>query len=318
MKKQEKEVQDLMILGGGPAGLTASIYAGRDGLDPITINGPQTGGQIIEIINIIENFPGFPEGIKGIDLAKKFIAQAKNYGADLRFEEAIEINLEVSPFILSTYLSEYRARSLIIATGARRPRSLGLNKEGMLIGNGVSYCAICDGAMHKGDVIAVVGGSDKALEEADYLTQFACKVYLIHNRDEFEADEKTVKLIEKNDSIEIILKTEVIDLLTDYNNLSGLRIKNKDSGKQSVLEDVDGIFISLGYEPNTGFICTQLECDEHGYIITDERQHTSVKGVFAAGDVQDRNFQQIVTAVASGAKAAIEANRYLRRLDMYS
>lgn len=309
--KSENEVHDLVILGGGPAGLTASIYAGRDGLNPVTINGPKPGGQVINT-ETLENYPGFPDGIQGPDLAQKVMAQAENHGADLRFEEIIDVDLVERPFRLSTHLNEYAAHSLIIATGAR-PRKLGLEKEQKLTGNGVSYCATCDGAMYEDDVVAVVGGGDSALEEADYLTQFARSVYLIHRRDEYRAGRSAVELIEENDRVEPVLNAEVVELMTEDGDLSGLRLQHGDDEGQSVLDDVDGLFVAIGYEPNTELICSQLECDDWGYIKTDDLQKTSVEGVFAAGDVQDHHFQQVITAAASGAKAAMEVNRYLRR-----
>lgn len=310
---EKEEICNLIIMGGGPAGLTASIYAGRAGLEPLTINGPTPGGQIINT-NVLENFPGFPAGINGAELAQKMMAQAEKFEADLRYEEVVDVNLNEKPIKLNTHLDTFYARSIIIATGAR-PRRLGLKKEGKLIGNGVSYCATCDGAMYEDDIVAVVGGGDSALEEADYLTQFARKVYLIHRRDEYRAGESAVNLIQTNDKIEPVLNSNVTELLTSDNALNGLRLENTQSGEKFELDNVDGIFIAIGYNPNSDLFCEQVECDDWGYIKTDKYQRTSIEGVYAAGDVQDHHYQQVITASASGAKAAMEVNSYLRRQD---
>ncbi len=306
----EAEVHEVAILGGGPAGLTASIYTGRADLETVTINGPSPGGQIINT-GTLENFPGFPEGIEGADLAQKMMAQSEKFQVDLKFEEVVDVDLEQRPFEIKTHLDTFFAQALIAATGAR-PRKLGLEKEEQLTGNGVSYCAICDGAMYKDEVVAVVGGGDSALEEADYLTQFARKVYLIHRRDEYRAGSSSVKLIESNDKVEPILNSQVIELQAE-DSLQGLRLENTQTGEETVLDEVAALFIAIGYNPNSELFCDSLECDEWGYIKTDEQQRTNIEGVFAAGDVQDHNYQQVITAAASGAKAAMEVNSYLRR-----
>lgn len=308
----EEDVHEVVILGGGPAGLTASIYAGRADLETVTINGPRPGGQVINT-DILENFPGFPEGIEGPDLAQKMMAQAEKFQADLRFEEVVEVDLEQKPFKVKTHLDTLYTQALIIATGAR-PRKLGLEAEDKLTGNGVSYCATCDGAMYKDEVVAVVGGGDSALEEADYLTQFARKVYLIHRRDEYRAGQSAVKRIRANEKIEPVLNSTVEKLKTD-DSLDGLGLKNTQTGEEFELDDVKGLFIAIGYNPNSDLFCDRINCDEWGYIKTDEFQRTSIEGVYAAGDVQDHHYQQVITASASGAKAAMEVNSYLRRMN---
>ncbi len=305
-----EETHEVVIIGGGPAGLTASIYTGRANLETVTINGPRPGGQVINT-DILENFPGFPEGIEGPDLSQKLMAQAEKFGVDLKFEEVVDVEIENKPFKVKTHLNTFRARTLIIATGAR-PRKLGLEKEDKLTGNGVSYCATCDGAMHKDEVVAVAGGGDSALEEADYLTQFASKVYLIHRRDEYRAGESAVERIQANDKIEPVLNSNVIELKGDK-ALKGLKLENTQTGEKFALDEVEGLFIAIGYNPNSDLFCDELDCNDRGYIVTDEFQRTNVAGVYAAGDVQDNHYQQVVTASASGAKAAMEVNSYLRR-----
>ncbi len=306
------DIFDLIIIGGGPAGLTASIYAGRAELDVAAINGPSPGGQIINT-STLENFPGFPSGVEGAELAQKMMEQARRFSAELKFEEVVDVELDAHPFLVETYMASYKTKSLIIATGAS-PRKLGLKNEEKLTGRGVSYCATCDGAMHKDEVVAVVGGGDSALEEADYLTQFARKVYLVHRREEYRAGPGSVELVKNNDRIEPVLNAEVSELRIEDGGLGGLILENNSTGEEFVLDDVKGLFISIGYNPNSDLFCPSLECDERGYIYTDDLQQTNIEGVFAAGDVQDNRFQQVITASASGAKAAMEANRYLRRI----
>ncbi|SDM16245.1 thioredoxin-disulfide reductase [Halarsenatibacter silvermanii] len=311
MGNADRKTHDLIIIGGGPAGLTASIYAGRAGLKPVTINGPNPGGQIMNT-DVLENFPGFPDGIKGPELGQKLVEQAQNQQVELLFEEVKSIDLESRPFSVVTHMQELQSRTMIIATGAH-PRRLGLQNEGRLTGDGVSYCAVCDGALYDDETVAVVGGGDSALEEADYLTRFADKVYLIHRRDEYRAGPTAVELIESNDSIKPVLSAEITELMIDE-GLDGLVLEDKKKEEEFELPEVTGLFISIGYEPNTDLVCSQLECDDWGYIITDEFMKTSREGVFAAGDVQDHHYQQVITAAASGAKAAMEANSYLRQL----
>ncbi len=308
-KETEKNVKEVVIIGAGPAGLTAAIYSGRAGHKPVVIGGEQPGGQIINS-STLDNFPGFPEGISGPDFGYKMIEQAGRFEVDLDFDIVDEVDLLKRPYRIDTTLESYYAKTIIIATGAK-PRQLGLPNENQLIGSGVSYCATCDGALYKDKVVAVVGGGDVALEEADFLTRFANKVYLIHRRDEFRGSEILARKVRENPDIECLCSNEVEELMEDKSGLSGIRVFNKKKGESEVLDDVDGIFIAIGYIPNNSLFKEKLDLNDAGYIITNDKQETNLPGVYAAGDIQDQRYQQVVTAAASGAKAAMELDVYL-------
>lgn len=308
---REEDIENLVIIGGGPAGLTAAIYAGRAGLHPVVISGPQPGGQIINTDDL-ENFPGFPEGISGGDFGSRLLEQAEQFQVTMDFDIVEKVNFQEQPLTVTTSLTSYRAESVIIAAGAQ-PRPLGLKGEKELTGEGISYCATCDGALYRDSQVAVVGGGNVALEEADFLTRFARKVYLVHRREEFRADEMVRQKIEANPKVECLCHNRVVELLSTGGKLSGLKVEETRTGEIIELDDISALFVAIGYEPNTDLFRGQLELDQAGYIKTGNFQRTSVAGVFAAGDIQDSRYQQVITAAASGARAAMEADRYLQQ-----
>ena len=307
----ERIKKDLVIIGGGPAGLTAAIYAARAGMEPVVINGPEPGGQITTT-DELENFPGFPKGIGGFEYMQKVTNQAERFGAELIYEVVENVDFAEKPYIIETDFSSYEAESVIIATGAE-PKTLGLEKEDKFRGSGVSYCATCDGAFYKGDEIAVVGGGNVALEEADYLTQFGSKVYLIHRRSEFRGTQILSDRVKNNEKIEILWNNEVEELLGE-DQLSGIVVKNNKSGQRKKLANVAGFFVAIGYDPRTGLFENDIQLDQKRYIITNDKQETNKEGIYAAGDVQDSNYRQVITSSAAGAKAAMEVNQYITSL----
>ena len=307
-EKQEEVIErELIIIGGGPAGMTAGIYAGRAEVKPLILIGQAFGGQAATTSEM-ENYPGFPEGIGGMALAEQMAAQAARFGAETAFEEVTSVDLGVYPFLLKTYGATYRAKALIICTGTS-PRRLGVPGESKFIGRGVSFCATCDGYFYKDKRVVVVGGGDSALDEGLYLTRFASEVLIVHRRDQLRATPILQKRAMANPKMRFIWNTVVEEILGE-DVVTGVRVRNVQSGEQSVIP-CDGLFVYIGLIPNTQLFKGQLALDENGYIITDKRQHTSVPGVFAAGDVQDPYFRQVVIAAGSGAAAAIEAVRFL-------
>jgi len=307
MTKQIQK-EKLIIIGGGPAGLTSAIYSSRAGLNPLVINGPEPGGQIT-LTPDLENFPGFPGGIGGFELMDKVSKQAQKFGTRMVFEIVEEVQCDKKPYIIKTDTENYEAETVIIATGSEAKR-LGLYREEELTGNGISYCATCDGAFFKGKEVAVVGGGNVAIEEADFLTKFASKVYLIHRRDKLRGDKILADRINKNEKVEILWSTEVKELKGD-NSLSGILIENNKNGEVKQLEDVKGLFMAVGYNPRTEIFEGQIDLDENKYIITDDEQRTSQSGIFAAGDVQEPVFNQVIVAAGTGAKAAMQVDKYL-------
>lgn len=306
-KKEEVIERDLIIIGGGPAGMTAGIYAGRAEVKPLILVGQAFGGQAATTSEM-ENYPGFPEGIGGMALAEQMAAQAARFGAETAFEEVISVDLSTYPFLLKTYGATYRAKALIICTGTS-PRKLGVPGESKFIGRGVSFCATCDGYFYKDKRVVVVGGGDSALDEGLYLTRFANEVLIIHRRDQLRATPILQKRAMANSKVHFVWNTVVEEILGE-DVVTGVRVRNVQSGEQSIIP-CDGVFVYIGLVPNTQLFKGQLALDENGYIITDKRQRTNVPGVFAAGDVQDPYFRQVVIAAGSGAAAAIEAVRFL-------
>lgn len=308
-----KKIQ-CVIIGGGPAGYTAGIYASRAGLNPVIYEGMQSGGQLT-ITSEVENFPGYPEGESGSVIVEDIKKQALRCGAEIRTGEVTEVDFSKRPFrLVADYEHEIFAETIVVATGATA-RWLGLESESLYRGFGVSTCATCDGAFFKGKTVAVIGGGDTALEEAHYLSKIAEKVYLIHRRSQFRASKTMQDRIYKTTNIELVLEATPIEVLGEKQGFSrkvtGLRIQNTktDETKELVL---DGIFVAIGVTPVTELFVGQLELDAQGYIKTQGvRPLTSVPGVFAAGDVQDPYYRQACTAAASGCKAAIEAERFL-------
>jgi thioredoxin reductase (NADPH) len=305
-------MEKVVIIGTGPAGLTAALYTARAGLNPLVIDGMQPGGQLTTTSEI-ENFPGFPSAITGPDLMDKMREQAGHFGARYVADEVTSVNFTGEPHKIT--LSDGRtvdALTVIIATGASA-RYLGLESESKLMGRGVSACATCDGSFYRNVPVAVVGGGDTAMEEAMYLSRLASKVVLIHRRREFRASKIMTERVKSNPRIELVLDTIIEEVLdVPRNEVTGLRIKNVKTGAVSELK-VAGVFMAIGHQPNTGPFRGQVEMDENGYILADNTR-TNVKGVFAAGDCQDHVYRQAVTEAGTGCMAAIEAARYLESM----
>jgi thioredoxin reductase (NADPH) len=302
------DVHELLIVGSGPAGLTAAVYAGRANLEPVVIEGIGAGGQLM-LTTDVENYPGFPDGILGPELMMKFREQAERFGAHFLTADADRVDLSEAPFGVWVGNDEYRARSIIVTTGASA-RMLGLPSEQRLLGHGVSTCATCDGFFFREKPIAVVGGGDSALEEAIFLTKFATRVTIIHRRDELRASKIMQDRALANPKIEIRWNAAVDDVVGN-GSVQALRLRDTITGAQSELE-VDGLFVAIGHDPNTELFKGQLELDDNGYIVTRANStRTSVEGVFAAGDVQDHVYRQAITAAGSGCMAAIEVERWL-------
>lgn len=299
------EKHDLVIIGGGAAGYSAGIYAGRDNLDTVILEKEISGGTT-GITDLVDNYPGFPEGIKGPELMERMKTQGQKFGVNIdEFVQVEEIKPVDNSFTIKTNEGDYTSKSIIIATGGR-PKKLGLESEKKLSGRGVSYCATCDGPFFKDAEIAVVGGGDSAVQEALYLTQFAKKVYIIHRRDELRAVSSLAEKAFNNDKVEIVWDS-VVDEIKGEEEVTGLKLKNVHSEELSDL-DVEGVFIFIGWIPNSNFVKDLLELDEMGRIKVDKELQTSVPGIYAAGDVISKKHRQIATAVGEAAKAALNAS----------
>jgi thioredoxin reductase (NADPH) len=297
----------LLIIGSGPAGLTAAIYAARANLEPMVLAGSAPGGQLT-ITSDVENYPGFPEGIQGPELMNKFRDQAARFGSRIRDVDVDRVDFSDRPFRVWAHGTEYKAEAVIVATGASA-LWLGLESEERLRGRGVSACATCDGFFFRDKEIAVVGGGDTAFEEATFLTRFATKVHLLHRRDSFRASKIMVDRAQANPKIEIHPNTAVEEVLGDA-KVEGLRLR--DTQDESTREvPIDGLFIAIGYRPNTEPFRDWLEVDDMGYLEVENETHSKIDGVFIAGDVHDHHYRQAVTAAADGCKAAIDAERWL-------
>jgi thioredoxin reductase (NADPH) len=302
------EAHELVIVGSGPAGLTAAVYAARADLEPIVVEGIAAGGQLM-LTTDVENYPGFPEGILGPDLMTKMREQATRFGAKFVTADADRVDLSASPFGVWVGSEEYRARAVIVSTGATA-RMLGLRNEQRLLGYGVSTCATCDGFFFRGKALAVVGGGDSALEEALFLTKFATSVVVVHRRDALRASRIMQDRAFANEKLTFRWNSVVDDVVGDR-CVEGLALRDTVTGEKSTL-DVGGVFVAIGHDPTTALFAGQLELDDQGYIVTEPgTTRTSVPGVFACGDVQDHVYRQAVTAAGSGCMAAIDAERWL-------
>ncbi|KPK09985.1 MAG: thioredoxin reductase [Anaerolineae bacterium SG8_19] len=303
------EKERVVIIGSGPAGLTAALYTARAQLNPLVIVGNQLGGQI-SITAEVENYPGFPDpDLTGPELVDKMYRQAERFGSRYEYDEVVEVDFSKgSPFYIKTNGKEYEAESVIVTAGAS-PRRLGIPGEDELIGRGVSFCATCDGFFFRGKDVVVVGGGDSALEEGLFLTKFAEKVRVIHRRDELRAGPALTKRAFSNEKIEFIWDT-VVDEIKGNGMVTEIDVTNVKTQESKRLK-TDGVFIYIGHYPNSKFLEGQLAMDEHGYVIADERMRTSVDGVFAAGEIQDSMYRQIATSVGQGCAAAMQCEKWL-------
>ena len=309
----DKTIHKTIIIGSGPAGLTAAIYAARANLSPIVFEGNQPGGQLT-ITTDVENYPGFPDGILGPDMMDLFRKQAQKFGAECFYKHVSKVDFSNSPFKVYVQEEEYLAESVIISTGASA-RMLGLDAEKELMGYGISTCATCDGYFFKDKEIVVVGGGDSAMEEASFLTKFASKVTLIHRREEFRASKIMIDRVLDNPKIEIIKNAVVADIFgSQKDGVSSILLKDTINGKERNF-DCEGVFYGIGHKPNTDQFKGVINLNEQGYIVTNPGStFTNVDGVFACGDVQDDHYRQAITAAGSGCMAAIDAEKYLEDL----
>jgi thioredoxin reductase (NADPH) len=299
---------NVVIIGSGCAGLTAAIYAARANLKPLVMDGHEPGGQL-SLTTHVENFPGFPEGIMGPELIENMRSQAKKFGADFRAGAVTEVDLTQRPFKVKAGNDTYETQTLIVAAGASA-RLLGLKGEKELIGHGVSTCATCDGYFFRGKPIAVVGGGDSAMEEANFLSRYASRVYLIHRRSEFRASKIMIDRAKANPKVEFVTPAVVDEILAPTGLVEGIRLTHPDTKEKREIA-LDGVFVAIGHNPNSTAFKGKLEMDENGYLIAKHGSLTSIPGVFIAGDVQDHRYRQAITAAGSGCMAAIDAEKFL-------
>lgn len=301
-------MHNVVIIGSGCAGLTAAIYAARANLKPLVIDGHEQGGQL-SLTTHVENYPGFPDGILGPELIENMRKQAQRFGAEFKAGAVSEVDLTRRPLKITAGKDSYETKTLIVAAGASA-RLLGLPGERELIGHGVSTCATCDGYFFRGKAIAVVGGGDSAMEEANFLTRYASKVYLIHRRNEFRASKIMIDRAKANEKVEFVTPFAVEEILAPKGHVEGARVRNLQTKELRELA-VDGVFVAIGHDPNSTVFKGKLEMDSNGYLIAKHGSLTSVPGVFVAGDVQDHRYRQAVTAAGSGCMAALDAEKFL-------
>ena len=303
-------MENVVIIGAGCAGLTAALYTARANLRPLVLTGSQPGG-LLTTTSTVENFPGFPDGVGGYELMVRMQKQAERFGARLEFDTITSVDLTHPPFKLTGNV-EYEAKSLIIATGAS-PRKLGVPGEKELVGRGISYCATCDGFFFKNKELMVVGGGDSALQEGLFLTKFASKVQIVHRRDALRAGYVLQERAQKNEKMAFIWNSVITEVLGDK-AVKAVRMKNVQTGQESE-KPVDGVFVYIGHIPNTQIFQGKLAMDQEGYLIVDGKLHTSVPGVFAAGEAHDKWFRQAIVSAGYGCMAAMEAEKYLASLE---
>ena len=311
MERSALEIQKLVIIGSGPAGLTAAVYAARANLRPLVFAGHQYGGQLM-LTTEVENYPGFPTGIMGPELMEAFREQAERFGARIEFVDVTRVDLKGPPFTVATDEASYKTQGLIVATGASA-RWLNVPGESRLRGRGVSTCATCDGAFFKEKKIVVVGGGDSAMEEALFLTRFGSSVTVVHRRDALRASKIMADRAKAHPKIDFVWNTAVEEVLGDP-VMTGLRLRNLVNDRVYEYE-ADALFIAIGHDPNTGIFKGQLELDKAGYIVSEDGVRTNVEGVFVAGDVYDIRYKQAITAAGMGCKASMEAEKYLEALE---
>ena len=304
---EKNKLEKLIIIGSGPAGLTAAIYASRGNLKPLVIAGREAGGQLM-LTTDVDDFPGFPEGIQGPDLMAKMRAQAERFGTRFINEDVVSVNLKGTPFAVKTETEERETETVIVASGASAIW-LGLPSEQKLIGHGVSSCAVCDAPFFKDKNIIVVGGGDTAMREANHLSKFARQVIVVHRRDSLRAQAALQDLVKSKPNTDFIWNSTVEEIL-GQDKVTGVKLKDTQNGEIRQLE-IDGVFIAIGHKPNTDFLKGQLELDEKGYVVVHGETKTSVEGVFFAGDVADKIYKQAVTAAGMGSKAALDVEEYL-------
>jgi thioredoxin reductase (NADPH) len=304
-----ENIHNVIIIGSGPAGLTAAVYAARANLNPLMIEGEESGGQLM-LTTEVENYPGFEHGVTGPDLIAVMRKQAERFGTKFLTKNVTQVDFSQRPFKVWVGKELFQTKTIIISTGASA-KYLGLDSEKKYMNRGVSACATCDGAFFKNVEVAVVGGGDTAMEEANFLTRFASKVYLIHRRDTFRASKIMVDRALKNPKIEVIYNTEVLEVLGNEKHMTSLKLKNTVSGETNSKE-VQGLFLAIGHTPNTKLFKNILDMNDVGYLITKTGStYTNIEGVFAAGDVQDPIYRQAITAAGTGCMAAIDAERWL-------
>jgi thioredoxin reductase (NADPH) len=302
------DVRELIIVGGGPAGYTAALYAARANLEPLVIEGFNWGGQLM-ITSDVENYPGYPDGVIGPEMMAEFRRQAERFGADFVTDNVTRVDFSEQPFRVWVDNDEYRAKTVVVATGASA-RWLGLPGEHQYQGRGVSACATCDGAFFKDKELIVVGGGDTAMEEATFLTRFASKVTIVHRRDEFRASQIMVDRARSNEKIDFVTNAVIEEILGE-GKVEAVRLRDTTTGETWETK-IDGVFVAIGHDPNTKLFLEQLDHDDAGYLVTKHgTTETNVPGVFAAGDVQDHTYRQAVTAAGSGCMAALDAERFL-------
>jgi thioredoxin reductase (NADPH) len=306
-ESSEPEFVRVLIIGSGPAGLSAALYTARADLNPVVLSGMELGGQV-SLTYTVENYPGFPEGVGGQELVELFKKQAEKFGARIEYDSATEVDFSQRPFRVKTYNKEYLAESVIISTGAT-PRHLNVPGEVELTGRGVSYCATCDGWFFKGKDVVVVGGGDSALEESIFLTRYANSITVVHRRDELRAGPILQNRARENEKIKFMFDS-VVEEIIGSEAVKAVRIRNVKTGEDCE-QPVDGVFIFIGHDPNTQLFRDKLDMDEGGYLVTDKQMLTKVPGVFVAGEAGDPHFRQVITSAGMGAAAAMQAGRFL-------